>query len=146
MIVTATLTTGISRVTRGMADAIRLVDEILRTDHIDWETILLVGDVEFHSTRDGPYPDQQLRVSVRPTAGWAALNHTDHYNPDHPIANTFNPTHPPPDVALIFNGSTGSVFPRTAAIPVPHVRQALIEWLNTRKRPVCVQWRPFDDY
>jgi hypothetical protein len=71
--VTASLTTGVGRVTHGMREAVSLIEEILTTDHVDWETTLSVGDVEFHSTKQGPYPNHQLRISVRPSAGVAAL-------------------------------------------------------------------------
>src|SRR5262249_21103877 len=69
---TATLTTGVGRVTHGMQESVSLIDEILTLDHVDWETTLSVGDVEFHSTPHGPYPNHQLRISVRPSAGCGA--------------------------------------------------------------------------
>ena len=146
MIVTASLTTGVARVTHGMQASVRLIDEILAADHTEWETTLFVGDVEFHRTKDGPFPNHQFRVSVRPSAGFVALNYMDHDDPEMPIANSFNPKRPLPDVDLIFNGTTGSVFPRTAAIPIAAARQALIDWLETRKRPTCIEWRPYDSY
>lgn len=146
MIVTASLTTGVARVTHGMPESVRLVDEILTLDHVDWETTLSVGDVEFHSTKDGPYPNHQLRISVRPSAGLAALNYMDHDDALMPVANSFNPKRPLPDIDLVFNGSAGSVFPRTAAIPLADARKALIEWLERGKRPSCIEWRPYDSY
>lgn len=146
MLLTASLTTGVARVVSGMLESTRLVDDILRTNHVDWETTLIVGDVEFHRSKDGPFPDHQLRISVRPSAGFAALNYMDNHDREMPIANSFNPNRPLPDVNLIFNGTTGAVFPRAAAIPIPDARAALIEWLNTRKRPTCIEWRPYDSY
>jgi hypothetical protein len=146
VIVTASLTTGVVRVARGMTASLHLIDEILRTDHVDWETTLSVGDVEFHSAKDGPFPDHQLRVSVRPSTARAALNYIDHDDPQLTIANSFNPGLPPPGVRLIFNGSTGSVFPPSAAIPIRNARKAPVEWLTTRKRPTCIEWRPYDAY
>ncbi|MQA10222.1 MAG: hypothetical protein GEU98_17045 [Pseudonocardiaceae bacterium] len=146
MIVTASLTTGVARVTHGMLTSTRLIDEILRTDHKGWETTLSVGDVEFHHTKDGPFPNHQLRISVRPSAGLAALNYIDHDEPQMTIANSYNPRRPLPDVDLIFNGTTGSVFPRTAAIPITEARKALIELLETWKRPTCIEWMPYDAY
>jgi hypothetical protein len=146
VIVTASLTTGVARVTHGMPDSVRLVDEILTLEHLEWETTLSVGDVEFHRTKDGPFPNHQLRISVRPSVGLAALNYMDHDDPHMPIANSFNPKRPLPDVDLIFNGATGAVFPRTAAIPVADARRALTEWLQTQKRPTCIEWRPYDSY
>lgn len=146
MIVTASLTTDVARVTRGMAESVRLVDEILKLDHVEWETTLYIGDVEFHQTKDGPFPNQQLRISVRPSAGLAALSYRDHDDPEMSIANSYNPKRPLPDVDLIFNGDTGAVFPRTAAIAIADARKALIEWLETRKRPTCIEWRPYDTY
>jgi len=146
LIVTASLTTEVARVAHGMRDAVRLIDEILTLDHRDWETTLLVGDVEFHRTKQGPFPNHQLRLSVRPAAGVAALNYTDHDDPDLPIANSYNPTRPPPEVDLIFSGAARSVFPRTAVIPIAEARHALIEWLETRKRPTCIEWRPHEAY
>lgn len=146
MIVTASLTTGVARVTLGTHECVRLIDEILRLDHVDWETTLSVGDVEFHRTKDGPFPNHQLRISVRPSVGFAALNYMDHDDPQMPIANSFNPKRPLPEIDLIFNGTTGSVFPRAALIPVADARRALIEWLETRKRPTCIDWRPYDSY
>jgi hypothetical protein len=143
--VTASLTTGVGRVTHGMAESVSLIEEILTTDHIDWETTLSVGDVEFHSTKkEGPYPNHQLRISVRPSAGVAALNYIDHDDPQMSIANSYNPKRPLPAVDLIFSGTTASVFPRTAVIPIADARQALTEWLETRKRPTCIEWHPYD--
>jgi Immunity protein Imm1 len=147
MIVTASLTTGIARVTHGMREAARLIDEILEMDHVEWETTLFIGDVEFHSTKNGPYPNHQFRISVRPSAGVAALNYMDHDDPLMPIANSFNPRLPLPEVDLIFNGTTKMLFPRTAVIPVDSARYAFAEWLETRKRPTSVvQWRPYNSY
>lgn len=146
MIVTASLTTGVARVTHGMPASVRLIDEILHLDHVEWETTLAIGDVEFHRTKNGPFPNHQLRISVRPSAGFAAMNYMDHDDLEMPIANSFNPKRPLPNVDLIFNGTTGSVFPRTAAIPIAEARKALMEWLETRKRPTSIEWRPYDSY
>jgi hypothetical protein len=146
VIVTASLTTGVARVTHGEPDCVRLVDQILHMDHVEWETTLSVGDVEFRRTKDGPFPNHQLRISVRPSAGFAALNYMDHDDPHLPIANSSNQMRPLPDLDLIFNGATGSVFPRSALIPVADARRALLEWLQTRKRPTCIEWRPYDAY
>ena len=146
MILTASLTTGIARVAHGLSDAINLVDEVLATHHVHWETTLFVGDVEFHSSKTGPFPNHQVRVSVSTGNGLAALNYMDHDDPDMPVANSYNPRRPLPDVDLIFNGSTGAVFPRAALIPIPQARAALLEWLETRQRPTCIEWRPYDCY
>lgn len=145
-VVTASLTTGVARVTHGMRESTTLIDEILAISHDDWETTLLVGDGEFHRTRDGPFPNHQLRISVRPTVGYAALNYMDNDDPHMPIANSYSLIRPLPEIDLIFNGTTGSVFPRSAAIPIDHARSALREWLATRARPTCIQWRPYDTY
>lgn len=145
-IVTASLTIGVARVTHGMRASVCLIDEILSLDHVDWETMLYVGDVEYHSTKHGPYPNHQLRISVRPSAGFAAINYIDHDDTAMPVANSYNPTSPPPEVNLIFSGATGKLFPRTAAIPISEARSALREWLRTWKRPSCIEWRPFDAY
>ncbi|WP_158881161.1 Imm1 family immunity protein [Amycolatopsis anabasis] len=144
MIVTAVLTTGSARVTHGMPESVRLIDEILKTDHVHWETILYVGDVEFHSSQDGPIPNHQFRVSVSTTRGFAALNYADHDDPVMPMANSYNPKRPLPEVDLIFSGTTGSVFPRSALISIAQARTALLEWLETRKRPRCIEWRPYE--
>jgi Immunity protein Imm1 len=146
MIVTASLTTGVARVAHGVPAAVQLVDFVFRTEHSEWETTMYVGDVEFHRGRNGPYPSHQLRVSVLPATGFAALNYIDHDDPHMVIANSFNPQQPPPDVRLIFNGTIGSVFPHSAAIPIRQARRAVIEWLHTRKRPVCVAWQSFDNF
>lgn len=146
LVLTASLTTDVARVAHGMQASIDLIDEILTLNHVDWETTLYVGDVEFHSTADGPYPNHQLRISVRPSAGFAAINYMDHDDPAMPIANSYNPRRPLPEVDLIFNGETGKVFPRAAAIPIADAREALYEWLQTRKRPTCIEWRPYDKY
>lgn len=146
MIVTASLTTGLARVSRGSAESRALIEEILSVEHANWESTLSVGDVEFYSSKEGPYPNNQMRVSASPSAGYAALNYMDHDDPQHPIFNSFNPRRPLPDVFLIFNGSTGAVFPRTAAIPIVDARRALVEWIETRTRPTCIEWRPYDLY
>ena len=57
MIVTASLTSGIACVAHGMTESVNLIDEIIRMDHAEWETILLVGTVEFHSSKAGPFPN-----------------------------------------------------------------------------------------
>lgn len=144
LVVTATLTTGVARVAHGLSDADALIDEILTLDHPDWETILWVGDVEFRPSADGQFPDQQMRISARPSTGYAALNHADNTDPELAIANSYNPRRPLPDVYLLFNGETGAVFPRAAAIPIADARQAMREWLRTRQRPTCIHWRPYD--
>lgn len=146
LVLTASLTTGVARVAHGMQESVALIDEILALDHTDWETILMVGDVEFRQTPEGPYPDHQMRVSVRPSVGYAALNYTDHNDPTMSIANSYNPRRPTPDIYLIFNGDIGSVFPPTAAIPIGDARNALTEWLRTRQRPTCIEWHPYDAY
>jgi hypothetical protein len=146
MIVTACLTTGIARVAKGLPESERLIDDVLRADHTEWETTMSIGEVEFHRTKDGPFPNHQLRISVSPSAGFAAINYMDHDDPQMPIANSYNPKRPLPDVDLIFNGTTAAVFPRTAAIPVADARRALMEWLETRRRPTCIEWRPYDSY
>lgn len=146
MILTASLTTGVARVMNGRLASVRLIDEIMMLDHVDWETTLTVGDVEFHRTKEGPYPNHQLRISVRPSTGLAALNYMDHDDAEMPIANSFSPKRPLPAVDLVFNGTTGAVFPRTAAISIADARTAVVEWLDTRKRPTCIEWRPYDAY
>lgn len=145
-VLTASLTTGIALVTRGMSECRDLVDEILRLDHKDWETVLLIGDIEFHQSKAGPYPDQQMRVSARPSSGYAALNHTDNADQQVTIANSYNARRPLPGVYLVFNGETGSVFPPAAVIRIADARNALHEWLATRQRPACIEWRPYDEY
>ncbi|MET7997900.1 Imm1 family immunity protein [Amycolatopsis sp. NPDC005232] len=146
MILTASLTTGVARVTYGLRESVNLVDAILATDHVHWETTLFVGDVEYRSSKTGPIPNHQLRFSVSTARGLAALNYMDNDDPAMPIANSYNPRRPVHDLDLIFNGSTGAVFPRTALIPVSQTRAALLEWLETRTRPTCVEWRPYDSY
>ncbi|MFD0202306.1 Imm1 family immunity protein [Saccharothrix carnea] len=146
MIVTAVLTTGVARVAEGIRDAMRLVDDVLRTDHAEWETLMYIGEREFRVTREGPHPNHQLRVSVRPVSGFAALNYTDQDDSDLVIANSYNPIRPLPDIDLVFSGSTGTVFPRSAAIPISDARSALSEWLTTRRRPTCIEWRPYDAF
>lgn len=147
MIVTALLSSGVARVTHGMAESVALVDEILSMEHVDSETTLSVGEVEFHRSKQGPFPNHQMRVSARPSIGLAALNYTDHDDAEMLIANSFNSQRPLPRAKhLIFNGEVGSVFPRSAAISIDDARRALIEWLKTRKRPTNVQWRPYDQY
>lgn len=146
MIVTAVLTTGVVTVTHGLEKSTRLVDEVLRANHVKWETTMFVGDAEVRSTKDGPQPNHQLRVSVRPSSGLAALNYMDHDDLEMVIANSYNPARPLPEVDLIFNGETGAVFPRTAAIPIADARAAMVEWIETRRRPTCIEWRPYDNY
>lgn len=145
-VLTASLTTGVARVAHGMHECTILIDEVFKLDHAEWETTLSVGDVEFHQTTEGPYPDHQMRVSVRPSAGYAALNYTDHTDRAMSIANSYNPLRPLPDVYLVFNGETGSVFPRAAVIPIADARSALHEWLRTRQRPTCIEWCRYDRY
>jgi hypothetical protein len=147
VIVTASLTTGSVRVTRGPVESTQLIDEILRLDHSQWETTLNVGDVAFYQSKNGgPFPNHQFRVSVAPASGWAACHYMDHDDPEMPLANSWNPSGPTRDVLLIFNGSTGAVFPSSAVIPIADARRALLEWIETRKRPKCISWQPYDQY
>lgn len=146
MIVTAVLTTGVVLVADGPTESEQLIDQVLQIDHRKWETVMFVGDAEFRSTKEGPHPNHQLRVSVRPSFGVAALNYMDHDDPEMVIANSYSPARPLQQVDLLFNGETGAVFPRTAAIPVDDARAAMVEWVRTRKRPTCIQWRPYDNY
>ncbi|WP_352231593.1 Imm1 family immunity protein [Actinokineospora sp. NBRC 105648] len=134
----------VARVARGMPECRRLIEEILSLDHVRSETTLSVGDVEFHQNKNGPFPNHQFRVSVRPQAGCAALNYMDNDDAEMPVANSYNPRKSVPDVILIFNGSTGLTFPRSAIISITDARRALLEWLQTRKRPTCIEWRPYD--
>lgn len=144
VVVTALLTTGAARVAHGVTECAALVEEILALDHVDQETILWVGDVQFHSSRKGPYPNHQMRVSVRPSADCAALSYTDHDDPIVSLVNSFNSGQNLPEVYLIFNGDTGDVFPQSSVIPISHARTALLEWLRTRSLPTSIDWRPFD--
>lgn len=143
-VVTATLTTGSARVTRGMRESTELVDEIMRLEHERWESILLIGDVEYHQTaKGGPFPAHQIIVSVRPSVGYAALNYTDNNDADMPVVNSYNPVTSLTSAFLILNGATSSVFPRQAAIPIRDARNALHEWLQTQRRPSCIEWRAY---
>lgn len=144
VVVTALLTTHVVRVTRGITQCAALVDEVLTLDHVELETTLWIGDEEFHRTKDGPYPNSQMRVSVRPSAQCAALSYTDHDNPTMSIVNSYNPAANPPEVDLIFNGDMGSVFPYSSVIQIVDARSALREWLQTRSLPTCIEWQPFD--
>ncbi|WP_410664265.1 Imm1 family immunity protein [Amycolatopsis sp. lyj-84] len=147
LVVTASLSSGVGRVTRGMATSVALIEEILTIEHISSETTLSIGDIEFYGSKEyGPFPNHQFRVSVRPSIGFAALNYMDHDDKEMPVANSFNPRRPLPEANLIFNGVISSMFPRTAAIPVSDARSALLEWLGTRTRPTCISWVPFDQY
>ncbi|MBV9314447.1 MAG: hypothetical protein JO100_12095 [Pseudonocardia sp.] len=58
------------------------------------------------------------------------MNYTDN-DVEESMMNSFNPARPLPEVDLIFSGSTGGVFPRTAAIPIKDARETLIEWIGT---------------
>lgn len=146
MIVTASLSSGIACVAHGLQESTRLIEKILVTDHTTRESTLFVGDAEFHTSKSGPYPNHQMRISVRPALGYAALNYMDHDDPHMSVANSHNPQRPAFDVNLIFSGATGMLFPRTSAIPIAAARRALHEWLRTRKRPTCIEWLPFDTY
>lgn len=145
-VLTATLATGVALVERGIANCSRLIDRVLVLDHSTSETILWIGDAAFYQTADGPYPNSQMRVSALPHSGYAALSHADNRNPVLAIANSYNPKTPSPDIHLVFNGETGAVFPRNAAIPIVDARRALNEWLRTRQRPECIKWIPYDEY
>ncbi|MBE1572982.1 Imm1 family immunity protein [Amycolatopsis roodepoortensis] len=146
LVVTASLSSGVGRVTRGMTASVALVEEILTIEHISSETTLSIGEAEFYASKEGPFPNHQFRVTARPSIGFAALNYMDNDDGEMPIANSFNPRRPLPEVNLIFNGAVGSVFPRSAAILISDARSALLEWLGTRKRPTCIPWRPYDQY
>lgn len=144
VILTASLTTDVARTAHGMDSSVLLIDEILSTEHVGWETTLYVGDVEFYRTKAGPIPNHQLRISVSPSAKVAALNYLDHDDCAMPSANSFNSQGPHPTVDLIFNGTTGAVFPRDSLIPIANARLALLEWLRTQTRPTCIEWKAFD--
>lgn len=143
-VVTALLTTGAVRATHGIKQCTALIDEILTLDHVDQETSLWVGDVEFHSSKEGPFPNHLMRVSILPSAGCAALSYTDHDDPTVSLVNSHNPAPTFPEVYLIFNGETGDVFPQSAMIPIVDARAALLEWVRTRSLPACIEWQPFN--
>lgn len=148
-VVTASLTTEVVRVTHGIREGLSLINKILTLDHSKWETTLLIGDVEHHTSRKtGPYPNQQMRISARPSTGYAALNYmnSSENDPDMQIVNSYNSRQPWPPIDLIFNGTTGAVFPRSAVIPIQDAREALAEWLETRNRPTCIEWQSIDSY
>jgi Immunity protein Imm1 len=142
-VLTALLTRGVVRVTHTMRDGVALIEEVLSLEHTTQETSLWVGDVEYHSSGDGPYPNHLMRVSVRPSTGCAALSYTDHDDPTVSIVNSFNPGPELSEVYLIFNGDTGDVFPQSAVITIADARSALLEWLRTRSLPTSINWRPF---
>ena len=142
LVVTASLTSDVARIARGIPESVELVDEILGLDHVTWESTLHVGDTEYHTSRDGPYPNNQMRVSARPTAGVAALHYVDHDDQEVSAAYSYTPTPPPKRIYLVFNGETGRLFPQSAIIPIKDARAALVEWLHTRKRPRCIDWKP----
>jgi hypothetical protein len=141
VVVTASLTSDVARVARGMREAVELVDEILSLDHETWESTLHVGDIEYHTSKDGPYPNNQMRVSVRPAAGVAALHYIDHDDPEMSAAYSYTSTPPSSRIYLVFNGETGRLFPQSAIISIDDARAALVEWLQTRKRPQSISWR-----
>lgn len=145
-VLTASLTSGVAIVTYGMRNSMELIDQILTLEHTQWETTLFVGDEQYYTTKEGPLPNHQMRLSVRASAGFAALSYTDHDHSTTPISNSYSPKRPLPEVDLIFNGTTGLVFPRTALISVTDARRALVEWLATRRRPECIEWRPYDPH
>ncbi|WP_394622089.1 Imm1 family immunity protein [Lentzea sp. JNUCC 0626] len=130
-------------VTHGETRSFELIDAVLSMDHDTWETILYVGSEEFRQTEGGPYPNHQLRISVNPRRGYAAINFQDHDDPALPNANSFNPEPTPADLFLVFSGNTGAVFPSSAAIEVEQARAALRQFVVTRKRPTNIQWRPY---
>ena len=66
LVLTASLTSGVARVTHGLRESVALIDEILTLNHTDWETTLAAGDVAFYQDGDGPFPNHQMRVSVNP--------------------------------------------------------------------------------
>lgn len=146
MIVTATLTTQIGRVARGIIECTQLIDQVLKIEHTEWETLLYIGDEQYYSESKGPYPNHQLRVSASPMRGVAALNYTDHDDPMMTIANSINVGGLSYAVDLVFNGDTGAVFPQSAVIPIEDAHAALVEWISTRKRPKCIEWVPYDKY
>lgn len=141
LVVTASLTSDVARVACGTHESIELIDEILGLDHETWESTLHVGDIEFHTSKDGPYPNNQMRVSVRPAAGVAALHYVDHDDPEMSAAYSHTPNPLPSRIYLVFNGETGRLFPQSAIISIVDARAALVEWLHTRKRPQCIDWR-----
>lgn len=144
VVVTALLTTSTVRVADGIERCAALIEEILTLDHVDQETILWVGDEEFHRSKEGPFPNHLMRASVKPSAGRAALSYTDHDDPTASMVNSFNPDPVSSEVYLIFNGDTGDVFPQSAVISIVDARTALLEWVRMRSRPTCIEWRPFE--
>ena len=145
-LLTASLTTNVSRTAHGAAACVALIEEVLTLNHTDLETTLWIGGEEYYTSDRGPFPNTQMRVSVRPSSGYAALSYMSHDEPGMAIVNSYNPTGGPKGIYLIFNGDVGSVFPRSALIEVSAAREALLEWLRTWSRPTCIQWQPFDRY
>lgn len=143
VVLTALLTTGVVRVMHGMTQCAALIEEILTLDHVDQETNLWIGDMEYHRSKDGPFPNHLMRVSARPSVQCAALSYTDHDDPTASLVTSFHSGQDLPEVYLIFNGETGDVFARSAVIPLVDARNALLEWIRTRSLPTNINWRPF---
>jgi hypothetical protein len=126
-----------------MLEAIALVDEMLALDHESGESTLLIGDAEYFTSKDGPYPNHQMRVSVRPHQGIAALHYVDHDDAVMSAAYSYSSSFSsqPPEVYLIFRGDTGRLFPQQSIISIADARAAILEWLRTGQRPRCIEWR-----
>lgn len=104
-----------------------------------------VLNLENESEQEDEDPDEtthELRISVDPRSGYGALHWFCFGDPDSPYVSQTQDT--PPELELVYDGSTGEPFPMTALVPLSTVRAALLELSMSRKRPECVIWQEFD--
>ncbi|TRV73339.1 hypothetical protein FKN01_27655 [Streptomyces sp. 130] len=98
--------------------------------------------------------DNCLYVSVDIESGYGALRWWGKRRPTSrasasifdSVWTSLNSSPPATDPLLIMDPGAGDCYPRTAAIPVPRVREALEEFcgLRTGERPECIEWQLLD--
>lgn len=86
-----------------------------------------------------------MTLAVDPEAGYGAIRWIGITVEDTGPYVTHN-SEAEPEVELLTDGGTPHYFPRSAALPLSDIRNALLEFASNGKRPECVQWQSFDKF
>ncbi|MFI0468400.1 Imm1 family immunity protein [Saccharopolyspora sp. 5N102] len=93
-----------------------------------------------HDMSTDDRPGHQLRVNVDESAAWGAINFVAE-GEGGGAWDTHNPE-PPADVPTVwFDATTPTPFERSAVLPIDSIRDAVVEFCRTGRRPVCLQWQ-----
>ncbi len=121
-----------------------LLHVVVAEPHRGWAArIVVLPEGEVPLATPAPGWGNRLRVVTDLNTAWGALNflHPAAESPRWQGWDTFNPEPSMQAPALPF-GSSGLLFPTSAALSLSVVRAAVQEYCDTAMRPTCVQWQP----